>query len=515
MSLSPDLKNFERLAAQNPGMLIPVTRRFLADGLTPLAAFRRMPASPYAFLLESVERGERIGRYSFVGSAPDLIFRGEALPKPRYTLETSDGKRTEHDGDPLVALEQFLQKHKAIADSGSPIPPFCGGAVGYLGYDVVRLIEPRLAAHPPAKAGIEGIPDLLVPVYRMVLAFDHVLNTATVVHYADPSQGARAAHQNAEKAIETVVASLRAPSSEPLDEIVTPNEGVAEAPVTSNMTPDAYMKCVEKAKEYIGAGDITQMVPSQRFSRTTKASPFEVYRSLRAINPSPYMFYLQFGPLHLVGSSPEVLVRVHDGGIIVRPIAGTRRRGKTPEEDAALAKELLADPKELAEHTMLLDLGRNDVGRVSEFGSVIVTEQMIIENYSHVMHIVSNVRGTMRKDSNVFEVLRSCIPAGTLSGSPKIRAMEIIDEIEPDRRGPYGGAIGVMDFHGNLNTAIVIRTFIMKDRGDGSYDAHVQAGAGVVADSVPKVEYEETVSKAKALLRALSMAEARLDKTKA
>ena len=515
MSLSPDLKNFERLAAANPGKLIPVTRRFLADGLTPLSAFRRMPSSPYAFLLESVERGERIGRYSFVGSAPDLIFRGEALPKPRYTIETSDGKRTEHNGDPLAALEQFLQKNKAIADSGTPIPPFCGGAVGYLGYDVVRLIEQRLMAHPPARAGIDGIPDLFVPVYRTVLAFDHVLNTATVVHYADPSNGGvRSAHERAEQSIETVVSSLRASAPEPLDEIVTPHAGAPETPVNCNMQPAAYMKAVEKAKEYIGAGDITQVVPSQRFSRSTKAHPFEVYRSLRAINPSPYMFYLQFGTLHLVGSSPEVLVRVQNGNIVVRPIAGTRRRGATPEEDAALAAELLADPKEVAEHTMLLDLGRNDVGRVSEFGSVKVTEQMIIENYSHVMHIVSNVRGEMRKDSNVFEVLRSCIPAGTLSGSPKIRAMQIIDEIEPDRRGPYGGAVGVIDFHGNLNTAIVIRTFIMLDRGNGTFDAHVQAGAGVVADSVPKVEYEETVSKSKALLRALTMAEARLDATK-
>ena len=518
MSLSPDLKTFEALAAKNPGKLIPVTRRFLADAITPLSAFRRMPASDYAFLLESVERGERIGRYSFVGSAPDLIFRGQALPKPGYTVETSDGKRTEHSGDPLVALDKYLREHRAIAeseggrqDARTTIPPFCGGAVGYLGYDVVRLIEPRLNAHPPARAGIEGIPDLIVPVYRTVLAFDHVLNTATVVHYADPAQsGAKAAHAAAERAIDAVIASLRAPSVEPLDEIVEPRDGAADPPVRSNMDPAAYMRAVEKAKEYIAAGDITQVVPSQRFSRTTRAHPFEVYRSLRAINPSPYMFYLHFGPLHLVGSSPEVLVRVQDGTIVVRPIAGTRRRGVNAEEDARLAKELIEDPKELAEHTMLLDLGRNDVGRVSEYGSVAVTEQMIIENYSHVMHIVSNVRGKMRKDSNAFEVLRSCIPAGTLSGSPKIRAMEIIDELEPDRRGPYGGAVGVLDFQGNLNTAIVIRTFIMQDRGDGTFDAHVQAGAGVVADSVPKVEYEETVNKAKALLRALSMAEARL-----
>jgi anthranilate synthase component 1 len=515
MSLSPNLEDFLKLAEKNPGRLIPVTRRFLADGITPLSAFRRMPASSYAFLLESVERGERIGRYSFVGSAPELIFRGNVFPKPSYTLEKPGKKATEHTGDPLAALENYLQEHRSIAETGlPPIPPFCGGAVGYLGYDVVRLIEPRLNANPPRRAGIEGVPDMLVPIYRTILAFDHVLNTATIVHYASPAEdgGAKAAHSAAEKAIETVLKSLQQPAVEPLDEIVSPNG--SEAPVRSNFERAAFLRAVEKAKEYIGAGDITQVVPSQRFSRSTRAHPFEVYRSLRAINPSPYMFYLQFGKLHLVGSSPEVLVRVQNGRITVRPIAGTRRRGATPEEDANLAKELLGDPKELAEHTMLLDLGRNDVGRVSEFGSVRVTEQMIIENYSHVMHIVSNVSGQMSAGSNIFEVLRSCMPAGTLSGSPKIRAMEIIDELEPDRRGPYGGAIGVMDFHGDLNTCIGIRTFVMLEKSRGEYDAHVQAGGGVVADSVPENEYEETVNKSKALLKALSLAEARIPHAK-
>ena len=475
-----------------------------------------MPASSYAFLLESVERGERIGRYSFVGSAPELIFRGNVFPKPSYTLERPGSKATEHAGDPLVALEKYLQEHRAISEPSSPpIPPFCGGAVGYLGYDIVRLIEPRLNANPPRKAGVEGVPDMLVPIYRTILAFDHVLNTATVVHWANPAEdgGPKEAYAAAEKAIENVVKSLRQPAVEPFDEIVTPQAGSSEPAVRNNMDRAAFLRSVEKAKEYIGAGDITQVVPSQRFSRTTRAHPFEVYRSLRAINPSPYMFYLHFGPLHLVGSSPEVLVRVEKGLITVRPIAGTRRRGATAEEDAKLAQELLADPKERAEHTMLLDLGRNDVGRVSKFGSVRVTEQMIIENYSHVMHIVSNVSGQMNDGSNVFEVLRSCMPAGTLSGSPKIRAMEIIDELEPDRRGPYGGAIGVMDYHGDLNTCIGIRTFVMLDKGNGEYDAHVQAGGGVVADSVPENEFEETVNKSKALLKALTLAEARREKS--
>jgi anthranilate synthase component 1 len=516
MSLSPSFETFSTLAKRHPGKLIPVTRRFLADGLTPLSAFRRMPASSYAFLLESVERGERIGRYSFVGSAPELIFRGNVFPSPSYMLEKPGGNVSVHEGDPLAALEKYLQEHQAIAEPSSPpIPPFCGGAVGYLGYDVVRLIEPRLNAHPPARAGIEGVPDMFVPIYRTILAFDHVLNTATVVHYANPAGegGAKASFSAAEKAIDAVVKSLREPIAEPLDEIVDVSQPTHND-VRSNVERKAFLKAVEKAKEYIGAGDITQVVPSQRFSRSTRAHPFEVYRSLRAINPSPYMFYLQFGGLHLVGSSPEVLVRVQDGLITVRPIAGTRRRGATAEEDSKLAAELLADPKERAEHTMLLDLGRNDVGRVSEFGSVRVTEQMIIENYSHVMHIVSNVSGQMRKGATVFEVLRSCMPAGTLSGSPKIRAMEIIDELEPDRRGPYGGAIGVMDYHGDLNTCIGIRTFVMLDTGNGEYEAHVQAGGGVVADSVPEDEYDETVNKSKALLKALSLAEARLQDPK-
>ena len=512
MSLTPDLKTFTQLAAKHPGRLIPVTRSFLADGLTPVGAFRRMPPSPYAFLLESVERGDRIGRYSFVGNTPEVIFRGDVLPQPSYVIERPGGEATRHAGDPLAALQKYLDANRApAAASAAPAPPFAGGAVGYLGYDVIRLIEPRLLASPPEEPGIEGIPDMLVPIYRTILAFDHVLNTVTIVHHADPAAASSpaAAYKAAMATLDKAVTRLRAPAMEPLDELLPPRtKGPDRA--GGNLDRAGYMAAVEKAKEYIKAGDIIQVVLSQRLSCQTRAAPFEVYRSLRAINPSPYMFYLRMGDLHLVGSSPEVMVRVEDGQITLRPIAGTRPRGKDPAEDAALAKELLADPKERAEHVMLLDLGRNDVGRVSQYGSVRVDDQMVIEHYSHVMHIVSNVSGKMRRGLNAFEVLRACLPAGTVSGAPKIRAMEIIDELEPDRRGPYAGAVGVMDFKGNLNTCIAIRTFVMQARPDGSYDAHVQAGAGIVADSVPEREYEETLNKARALLRALAAAETRL-----
>ncbi|MFH0939008.1 MAG: anthranilate synthase component I [Planctomycetota bacterium] len=534
MSLTPNFNTFQALAAQHPDKLIPVTRCFLADGLTPVSAYRRMPSSSYAFLLESVERGERIGRYSFVGSGPEIIFRGSVLPEPHYTIErpngsitqhTSDPERTagvppapprpngvvtQHTGDPLVALAQYLADHQAIRGvSGVIAPPFAGGAVGYLGYDVIRLIEPRLAGRAPANAGVPDVPEMLVPIYRTIIAFDHVLNTVTVVHHADPSRvgGAQAAYRVAINAIESVVQSLRQPIVEPLDELASVKTQSEVAP-RSNFERGEFMRAVEKAKQYITAGDIIQVVLSQRLSCETTARPFEVYRSLRAINPSPYMFYLRFGPLHLVGSSPEVMVRVEDGLITVRPIAGTRPRGKDAAEDAHLARELLDDPKERAEHVMLLDLGRNDVGRVADYGSVRVDEQMTVENYSHVMHIVSNVSGRMRADLNAFEVFRSCMPAGTVSGAPKIRAMEIIDELEPDRRGAYAGAVGVMDFLGNLNTAIAIRTVVMQEHGV-TLTAHVQAGAGIVADSVPEREYEETLNKACALLWAISAAEAR------
>jgi anthranilate synthase component I len=509
MSLTPDLKTFSELAAKHPGKLIPIARTFLADSLTPVAAFRRMPPSPYAFLLESVERGERIGRYSFVGSAPEVILRGDVLPTATCRIEHTSNGKIEQAGDPLAALEKYIRENQAIALPSRTVPPFAGGAVGYLGFDVVRLAESRLN-RPPAKKGFEGIPDMLVPIYRTILAFDHVLNSISIVHHTRPAdfKSIEAAYETGAAAIENVVKHLRAPAQEPLDELQPPTS-TDDASFKSNCERADYIRAVEKAKEYITAGDIIQIVLSQRLSRQTSAHPFEVYRSLRAINPSPYMFYLKLGSQYLVGSSPEVMVRVENSQIVLRPIAGTRVRGKDAAEDARLAADLLADPKERAEHVMLLDLGRNDVGRVAEFGSVIVNEKMIIENYSHVMHIVSNVQGRVREGLDAFDVFRACFPAGTVSGAPKIRAIEIIDELEADSRGPYAGAVGVMDFLGNLNTAIALRTFVMNERVDGKFDAHVQAGAGIVADSVPETEYQETLSKARALLRALSAAEKR------
>ena len=509
MSTTPDLESFKKISAQHPGKLIPVSRTFLADTLTPVAAFRRLADSAHGFLLESVERGERVGRYSFVGAAPEIVFYGEVLPEPTFRIVHADGRVEEGRGDPLAKLESYIAAHPALApDAALGVPPFAGGAVGYLGYDIVRLFEPRLLNKPPKRHAIAGVPDVLVPVYRTIVAFDHVKNAVFAVHHADPRVGgAQAAYAQAEAALAVVAAKLAAPMPDPLSEMV-PSATAHEENLVSNMTPEQYIAAVLQAKEFIAAGDIIQVVLSQRMTKTIAAPPFEVYRSLRAINPSPYMFYLKNPTVHIVGSSPEIMVRLEDGLLTVRPIAGTRPRGRTPAEDAALAKDLLADQKEIAEHVMLLDLGRNDVGRVSRYGSVQVTERLTIEQYSHVMHIVSNVTGILDGQRSAFDVLRACHPAGTVSGAPKIRAMEIIDQLEPDSRGPYAGAVGVIDLRGNLNTAIALRTFFIVPKGT-LWEAHIQAGAGIVADSVPRAEYEETRNKARALLRSLDAAEAR------
>jgi len=511
MNTQPDLNAFRELCSRHPEHLIPVVRCFLADTLTPVEAFRRLGDEPYGFLLESVERGDRVGRFSFVGAGPDVIFRGQILPKPVFSMQRSGEKPSGmEEGDVLTAIEQYLDEHPALAPEETlGVPPFAGGAVGYLGYDVTRLYEPRLFGKPPAKRGLGDVPDVVMPVYRTIIAFDHVKNVVFVVHHADPrSHGPEAAYWEGQARISHVVERLTAPGTTPLSELRPPARD-ADTEVGSNFTEKGFEEAVRKAKEYIAAGDIIQVVLSQRFTRKTVATPFEVYRSLRAVNPSPYMFYLRAPEVHLVGSSPEVMVRMQEGLITVRPIAGTRPRGKTPDEDAALAADLLADPKERAEHVMLLDLGRNDVGRVAEYDSVKVTERMIIEYYSHVMHIVSNVDGRIKSGHGAVDVLRACHPAGTVSGAPKIRAMEIIDELEPDSRGPYAGALGVLDYRGNLNTAIAIRTIFMLPDGERSYVAHVQAGAGIVADSVPEREYDETRNKARALIRSLEAAEAR------
>ncbi|MCX7803650.1 MAG: chorismate-binding protein [Planctomycetota bacterium] len=514
----PYPRSFEQLA--RPGLLVPVRRTFTGDGLTPVAAFRRIHRGEYGFLLESVERGERIGRYSFVGSSPEAVFRGTIFPSFGYeVLDTrsgalpgaspagggSEGRElpraipipavSSGAGDPIRAFAEYFGRFRAAEVEG--LPPFAGGAVGYFGYDTVRAIE-RLPNPPPRRI---SVPDMQFMIFRTQVIFDHVKNLVHVVHYADPSDGGPArACERAAEVLEDTARRLSEPADVGIDDFPVPLPDPPGGTV-SNLSREEFVERVRRAKEYIAAGDIIQVVLSQRFSLPCPAPPFEIYRALRAINPSPYMFYLHMGDLHLVGSSPEVMVRVEGRRVLVRPIAGTRPRGALPEEDERLGRELLSDPKELAEHAMLLDLGRNDVGRVSEMGSVRIEEQMVLEHYSHVMHIVSTVTGRLRPGLGAFDALRACMPAGTVTGAPKIRAMEIIDELEPETRGPYAGAVGIMDFAGNMNTAITIRT-VMVIGGE----AHIQAGAGIVADSDPGREYEETINKAKGMLKALGLA---------
>jgi anthranilate synthase component I len=489
--IQPSLDEFRALARL--GNRVPVYRTLLADCLTPVTAFHRIAAdSPFAFLLESVVGGERVGRYSFLGADPFLVFRSD-LKKSQIARGKAVEARS--DKSPLDLLAETVAQFRV-----APIPElprFCGGAVGYASYDAVRMVE-RLP-HPPAR-GL-GLPDLFFGFYDSLVVFDHVRQTCMVIAHADvDADPPEAAYKKAVRRIDDLCERLASGAPQTLGDIQWRGENVPA--FDSNVTQAEYEAMVSRMKDYIAAGDIIQAVPSQRLSTAVSVNGFDLYRVLRVVNPSPYMFYLRLGDLQLVGSSPEVMVRVEDRTVTVRPIAGTRPRGKTPEEDAALAAELLADPKERAEHVMLLDLGRNDVGRVSDLGSVRVTEEMVIERYSHVMHIVSNVEGRLRKEFTAFDALKSCLPAGTVSGAPKVRAMEIIDELEPDRRGPYAGAVGYLDFHGNLDTCIALRTVALYQGR-----AYVQVGAGIVADSVPAKEYEETLNKARAMLRAIAVAE--------
>ncbi len=488
----PSREAFAELA--EPGRLVPVYRQLMGDLLTPVLALDRLQETDYAFLLESVTGGEKIGRYSFLGVDPAVIFRSRGT-----TAEIVDGRtgavQKEETPSSLDALRDLLADYQAV--HLPELPRFVGGAVGYFAYDVVRQAEDL----PGRPARSLGLPEIYMGVYDSMLIFDHVNKTCKVVVHADcREQSPGAAYAQACERIDAIVERLSAPSGLALEDVPPIPEALPA--VDSNFTKEAYMDVVERCKEYIRAGDIFQVVPSQRLSAPCTAPPFEVYRNIRVINPSPYMFYLKYPELALVGSSPEVMVRVEDGVITVRPIAGTRRRGADEAEDRALAADLLGDPKERAEHTMLLDLGRNDVGRVSRYGSVEITEEMVVEYYSHVMHIVSNVEGRLRDGLTAFDTFRACLPAGTVSGAPKVRAMEIIDEMEPDERGPYAGAVGYVDFSGNLDTCITIRTVLLHDG-----TAYVQAGGGVVADSVPENEYVETQNKAKALLRAIQVSQ--------
>ena len=484
----PPRDEFRSLAAH--GDLIPVSRDILADMETPVSAFLKIHRGPYGFLLESVQGGERWGRFSFLGTQPARVLRirGQALE-----LETPGaGTERRTTRDPLGELQRLLGEHRVVSVPG--LPRFVGGAVGYLGYDTVRAFE-RLPVL--AEDDLE-LPDLSMLLVHDVLIFDNVAQTIRVVSHADLRGGVDpdAAYDAAVSRIDELVARLDTRAVTPPAPPVPPGEPRA------NLTPEAYQRLVERAKEYIRAGDVIQVVLAQRFEMPLAAAPFNVYRCLRTTEPSPYMFYLALGPLALAGASPEVMARVEDGELTVRPIAGTRPRGGSERDDQALAAELAADPKELAEHVMLLDLGRNDVGRVAAVGSVEVTERFAIERYAHVMHLVSNVRGRLAPGRDCFDAFRATFPAGTLSGAPKIRAMEIIEELEPVRRGVYGGAVGYFGHSGAMDTAIAIRSVVM--RGGRAF---IQAGAGIVADSDPEAEHRECLNKARAALQAVRAAE--------
>lgn len=488
---NPDLADYITIAQQ--GRMTPVYRVALADWETPVSAFYKVAAQePYAFLLESVTGGEQIARYSYIGFAPTQILRTKGNIARVWERDT--GWQTfeipPHQS-PLDIARALL--YRAPYHESPQLPRFTGGLVGYLSYDLVRFFE-RLPNAPHDDLHTDDC-CLIAP--EVLLIFDHVMHTITVLTNLEPSASPEARYQQAQARIDETLQRLHAPVPPP-PRYEDPQFRLNPQP---NITREAYEDAVRRAVEYIHAGDCIQVVLSQRFSQPISAPPFYLYRALRTINPSPYMFYLQFDDATLIGASPEVLATVEDGKAITRPIAGTRPRGRTPAEDAQLAQELLADPKERAEHIMLVDLGRNDIGRVSEYGTVRATELMVIERYSHVMHIVSEVQGQLRADADAFEVLRACFPAGTVSGAPKVRAMEIIDALEPTRRGPYAGAVGYFSYTREMDACITIRTILVKDGV-----AHVQAGAGIVADSAPEREYEECLNKARAALKAIERA---------
>jgi len=483
---------FNRLAAAGYNR-VPLVLETYADLDTPLSIYLKLANQPQTYLLESVVGGERHGRYSFIG----LAARTRIEVRGYDCIEIVDGREIarERAEDPLTFVEKYLQRFKVATDPR--LPRFCGGLVGYFGYDTVRYIEKRLTSGANKRDEL-GTPDIMLLVSEEIAIVDNLSGKLSLVVYAEPGKpGAyAAAHQRLAELLEKLRAPVKLPGSAP-----TKSE-----PAVSGFGEAAYYKAVDRAKHYIFEGDIMQVVPSQRMSKPFHATPLSLYRALRTLNPSPYMFYFDCGDFHVVGASPEILARLEGDIVTVRPIAGTRRRGATPEEDAALAEELLADAKERAEHIMLVDLGRNDAGRVAQTGSVRVTEQMVIERYSHVMHIVSNVEARLKPGLTAIDVLRATFPAGTVSGAPKVRAMEIIDELEPVKRCIYAGAVGYLGFHGNMDVAIALRTAVVKDG-----KLHVQAGGGVVADSQPEAEWQETQSKARALLRAAEIAEAGLD----
>lgn len=489
--IQPSFDEFVRLAEQ--GNLVPVYQELLMDLETPLSFFKRLERDRYAFLLESVEGSERWARYSFLGSKPYLIFKSR---KNRVEVIEHGRKKTFRSDLPLKSLEELLQGYRTVAVPG--IPPFFGGALGYVAYDAVE----RFHEIPNTKRDPLAVPEIFFIFVRTLVAFDNLKHTIKIIDNVrlDGKIDLRIAYNEAATRIRKVISSLKKKPRGIEARNLSRAEG--ERKFRSNLTPKAFQEAVRRAKDYIKAGDIIQAVLCQRLETETRSDPFEIYRALRFINPSPYMFYLELEDLRVIGSSPETMVRLTGDMIELRPIAGTRPRGSTPAEERALEADLLADPKERAEHIMLVDLGRNDVGRVAEIGTVEVNELMAIERYSHVIHIVSNVRGKLAAGKTPFDLFVAAFPAGTVSGAPKIRAMQIISELEPQKRGLYAGAVGYFSFNGNLDTCIVIRTILMKGK-----KAYIQAGAGIVADSDPEKEHQETLNKARAMLRAIELAE--------
>ena len=520
---SPTLEEFLKLAGQ--GNLIPVTRRLLADIETPLSAYRKIRGQGESFLFESVEGGEHLGRFSFVGCNPravvqqtgdrvEVIENGKVVEsfevrrtgvapasnqKETAQAELENGDRqdagpTVNDG--LVVVERMMKKYRPVTLPG--LPRFTGGAVGFIGYEFIHDIEPVVPRPPRDEL---GTPTMVFLIADQLLIFDRVAQTITILVNAilDDADNPADAYENATSEIERIISLLEQPSEH---HPVTVPDDVPVIPFESNQTKEKFSANVLKSKEYITAGDIIQVVGSQRFSAPVKASPLDIYRAVRSVNPSPYMFLLELNGFSLVGASPEIHVRCEDGKVEIRPIAGTRRRGRSDQEDEALEKELLADPKERAEHVMLVDLARNDIGRVCDFGSVQVKELMVIERYSHVMHIVTQVEGKLSADKTLYDLMRATFPAGTVSGAPKIRAMQIIAELEQTARGPYAGCVGYFSFNGNLDTCITLRTALIKDG-----QAYIQAGGGWVNDSTPEGEFQETVNKSMAMRKAVAMAE--------
>lgn len=483
-------EKFAELAGQNYNR-IPVTRQVQADLETPLSVYLKLAHGPNSYLFESVQGGEKWGRYSLIGLQTSTVLKvyGERIEiirdgKPMVNRQTKD---------PLAEVERFRQLF-SMPDLPD-LPRFTGGLVGYFGYDTARYVEPRLAKSTPKDQ--LHTPDILLMASDEVAIFDNLSGTLMLVVHVDAaeSRGLQSAHKRLDELEQRLAAPI------PQLPVMEANEvDASEDAFKSSFGRSEFLSAVEKIKDYVMAGDAMQVVPSQRLSASFNGSPLNLYRALRRLNPSPYMYYLNLDDFYIVGSSPEVLARLEDGQVTVRPIAGTRRRGVSAEDDLAMEKDMLNDPKEIAEHLMLIDLGRNDIGRISKTGTVQVTEKMVVERYSHVMHITSNVVGEIKEGMDPIEVLKATLPAGTLSGAPKIRAMEIIDEVEPVKRGIYGGAVGYIGWNGNMDTAIAIRTAVIKDG-----KLHIQAGAGVVADSVPELEWKETMNKARAVMRAAAM----------